>query len=382
MSGEAPNNVPAAGSEPARAAVPPPQADPVAARWVEDEGDDISLLALANVLLKRWKLVVGLPVAAAVAAAVVSLLIPPKFTATATFLPEAEQGNTLPASLAGFASRFGIDAPGGGNSPRFYAEVLESRTVRDQVLLAGFAVPRSEETADSAALLDILAVEGDSESERLEKGRELLDDMVSVKVDRETDLVSISVETRHRTLSAAMSNRFVELLNEFNLETRQSNVQARRQFIEERLSDAEVELRQDEEELQRFLERNREFRGSPQLEFQYERLQRQVTIKQEVLITLRREYEEARIQEVNDTPVITVIDRAVPPQKRSSPKRKLNVILAFVLGGMVAVFGGFGREFVERAREKDEEEFQEFSSRWAAIKAEFRSLIGRAGRFR
>jgi len=94
---------------------------------------------------------------------------------------------------------------------------------------------------------------------------------------------------------------------------------------------------------------------------------------------VRRSYEEARIQEVNDTPVITVIDRAVPPQEKSSPKRKLNVILAFLLGGVLGVFGAFGREFVERARERDEEEYEEFTSRWAAIKAELRGLLRRKG---
>ena len=182
MSGEAANTLPAPGSEPERATAPVR-----GGRWVENEGDEISLFALANVLLKRWKLVVGLPLGAAFGAAVVSLLIPPKFTATATFLPEDEPRESIvPAGLAGFASQFGISVPGGGNSPQFYARVLESRTVRDQVLLVRFAVPRSEEAADSTVLLDILAVEGESESERLEKGRRELDDMVSVRVDDET----------------------------------------------------------------------------------------------------------------------------------------------------------------------------------------------------
>ena len=89
-----------------------------------------------------------------------------------------------------------------------------------------------------------------------------------------------------------------------------------------------------------------------------------------------------RIQAVNDTPLITVIDRAVPPEKRSSPKRKLNVVLAFFLGGMLGVFGAFGREFVERARERDEEEFEEFTSRLAAMKAGLRSLLPGARRAR
>ncbi len=371
---------------PAEPALPRIPVVPGPAAVSEDDVDEISLLELANVVLKRWKLVVGLPLAAAFVAAVISLLIPAKYTATATFVAETEsRGVNLPGGVAGLASQFGVAVPGGGaNSPRFYADVLESRTLRDQVLQAGFADPRSETPDDSAALLDILEIEGENETERLEAGRKELDDALTVRVDNETSIVSLSSETHYPALSADVANLFIELLNRFNLETRQSNAQERRRFAEERVADAERELLEAEEELKRFLERNRQFQGSPELSFQYERLQRRVRIKEEVLTTLRRSYEEARIQEVNDTPLITVIDRAVPPEKRSSPKRKLNVVLAFFLGGMLGVFGAFGREFVERARERDEEEFQEFTSRWAAIKTELRSLLpgGRRARQR
>jgi uncharacterized protein involved in exopolysaccharide biosynthesis len=196
-------------------------------------------------------------------------------------------------------------------------------------------------------------------------------------VDDETYVVTLSVKTHDRFLSADVANQFIEVLNRFNLETRQSNAQERRRFIEERLSLAEDELVSAEDVLKLFLERNRLFRDSPELNFEYERLQRQVTIKQEVFTALRRSYEEARIQEVNDTPVITVIDRAVPPHRKSSPKRRLNVILAFMLGGVFGIVGAFGQEFVERARAQDEADFEEFSSRWGAIKRELVGLVRR-----
>ena len=347
-----------------------------------DEVEEISLLELANVLLKRWKLVVGLPLLAAFVAALISLVMPARFTATATFVPESESSAmSLPSGLTGLAAQFGVAVPGGGaNSPSFYADVLRSRTLKDEVLLARFPDPRGLAAGDSATLLDILAIDGDSQSERLESGRKQLDEMMSVRVDNETNVVSLAIETRDPALSADVANQFIELVNRFNLETRQSNAQECRRFIEERMAEAEGELRDAEAELQRFYERNRRYEDSPELRFQHDRLQRQVTIKQEVFTTLRRSYEEARIQEVNDTPVITVIDQAVPPQERSSPKRKLNVILAFFLGGVLGVFGAFGREFVERARERDREEFEQFSSHWAAIKAELRALISRGQR--
>jgi uncharacterized protein involved in exopolysaccharide biosynthesis len=342
----------------------------------ESDVDEISLLELANVLLKRWKLVAGLPLLCAFVAAVISLVVAPKYTATASFVPEIESsGMSLPGGLAGVAAQFGVSVPVEANSPAFYADVLKSRTLRDEVLVSLFPDPRSEAADDSATLLDILDIEGDSPSERLEAGREKLDGAMSVRVDSETGIVSASVESRYPALSADVANLFIDLLNRFNLETRQSNALERRRFIEERMGEAEGELRGAEDDLQDWLEGNRQYENSPELRFQYERLQRQVTIKQEVFTTLRRSYEEARIQEVNDTPVITVIDRAVPPEQKSSPKRKLNVILAFFLGGVVGVFGAFGREFAERARESDKGEYEEFTTRWAAMKAELRSYI-------
>lgn len=74
----------------------------------QDAEDEISLLELVNVRLRRWRLVVGLPVGAAFLTAVVSLLIPPTYTTSTSFVPEVAQGRRVPASLAGLAGQFGI----------------------------------------------------------------------------------------------------------------------------------------------------------------------------------------------------------------------------------------------------------------------------------
>lgn len=349
-----------------------------------DSEEELSLLELVNVLLKRWKLVVGLPVAAAFIAAVIALILPPKYRAVAVFLPETESGSVgLPSGLAGVAAQFGFNfGSGGADTPRFYADVMESRTLRDQILLARFPDPRGAAEGDSAPLIDILEIEGEELGKRLETGRRRLARIVGVAFNDETSVVSLGVKTRYRALSAAVANRYLELLNRFNLETRQSNARERRVFVEERMEEAQGELVAAEEELKTFLESNVQWRGSPRLEFEHDRLQRQVMIKQEVFTTLRRSYEEARIQEVNDTPVITVIDRAVPPQEKTSPRRRLMVMVSFFLGGVLGVFGAFGREFVERARQREEDEYAELAGHWASIKRELRRLRPRFARRR
>jgi uncharacterized protein involved in exopolysaccharide biosynthesis len=330
------------------------------------------------VLLKHWKTVLGFPLVAAVAAALVSFVMPPKFTATATFVPEDYQELGATGGMVRLASQFGLAVPGAGaHSPEFYADVIQSRMLRDETLLAQFPDPRAEATGDSSTLLQILNVKGDSEGERLENGRKELEKAITVRTDRETTIVSVLVEMRSPALAANVANQIVDFLNKFNLETRQSNARERRQFIEGRLAEAETEMREAEEELKGFLESNRQFRGSPELTFEYERLQRQVAIKQQVYTTLSESYEEARVREVDDARVITLIDRAVTPEKRSSPRRRLNVALALVVGAFVGVFWAFGREFIERARQRDERKYKEFASRWGGVRSEVRSLLRR-----
>jgi uncharacterized protein involved in exopolysaccharide biosynthesis len=306
----------------------------------DESNDEISLLELASVLLKRWRLVIGVPLLAALAGALISFVMPSKYTAMATFVPEVEsEGFSLPSGLAVVMGQLGVSVPGigGTDSPDFYVGVLESRTLRDQILVAQFADPRSDAVGDSAGLLEIFGIGGSNPTRRLEEGREKLAETTLLAADLETGVVSVSVETRYRDLSAAIANLYIDLVNRFN-------------------------------------------QGSPELSFQYERLQRQVAIEQEVFTTLRRSYEEARIQEVNDTPVITVIDHAVAPEERSSPKLVLNVVLAIIVGGVLGVFGAFGREYAERARTSDKQQYDEFTSRWADFKADLRSLVTRSGR--
>lgn len=350
------------------------------APWADDDIPERGFLEVVNMLLKRWKLVVGLPWAAALLATTVSLLTPPHYAAITSFVPESgTEGISLPGGLAGLASQFGIGLSSNPNSPEFYTGILESRTLRDQALQTRLEDPRTEMPNDSSTLLDILKIDGDSETERLESGRKEMVRTVSINVANETGIVHVSVETQYPTLSADVANLLVGLLNQFNLKTRQTEGRERRLFIEGRLSAAGVELDNAEETLGSFLEQNRLFQDSPQLSFDYERLQRQVRIKEQVFTTLRQQYEEARIQEVDDTPLITIIDRAVPPEEKSSSRLRFIIMVSFI-GGILAVFIAFGREYVERAKQRNEQAVGELAHRWATIKGEFRSVLARGGR--
>jgi tyrosine-protein kinase Etk/Wzc len=84
------------------------------------------------------------------------------------------------------------------------------------------------------------------------------------------------------------------------------------------------------------------FKNAPELEMRLTELMREVEIKRSVYQVLSEQYEEAKIQEMRDTPTLHVLDWAEPPLLRSKPKRKVMVgvsgALAFLLSSFVVVY--------------------------------------------
>ena len=66
------------------------------------------------------------------------------------------------------------------------------------------------------------------------------------------------------------------------------------------------------------------------------RLYREVIIQQKILEFLVPLEEQARIDEQKDIPVVLVLDRAVPPEKKDRPKRLVIVLVAAALSLLVA----------------------------------------------
>ena len=119
---------------------------------------------------------------------------------------------------------------------------------------------------------------------------------------------------------------------------RQTRARAERTFAEGRQAEALAELRAAESDLLEFLTTNRDVTGSPALVARRERLQREVTMRQTVYTSLRQSYEQSRLEEVRDTPTITVVEDALLPARPDSRKLLQKLVLASAIG---LLLGGF-----------------------------------------
>lgn len=329
----------------------------------QTEQSDISLYELLTPLVRGWKLIVGTALGCATLAAILLLLQRPVYTAQTNFTPESSSSSGISSSLIGLAGLAGQLGLGGMTaatvSPEFFARLFHSREVLRSTLLTEFPDPQSAD-GTQRPLLDLLEAKGSSPEERLQKGARLLEQATDASIDKPTGIVSLEVELHSAQLAAHVANRMLDLLNQFNLERRQSQSREQARFTGDRLKEAEEELRGAERAQLRFLQANRQYQGSPLLEFQAAQLERVVQLKQEVFLTLTKAHEEARIAEVRDTPVLTVIDSAVAPVKRTGPRRTLGTIVALIVGGALGVLLAYLASARARTRRAPSPDYLEF----------------------
>jgi uncharacterized protein involved in exopolysaccharide biosynthesis len=307
-----------------------------------------SLLEIAGVLLRWRSLTIWLPIALVILTGVVSLLLPREYTATATFLPQRSQSAL--GRLAGLAAQFGVAVPGQdpGQSPEFYADLIVSRE-----LLARMVTDSFDARADGRLipLVELLNAKGRSSAGREQDAVRRLGRRLAVSADPKTSVVTLQVTTRWPGVSAAIAARVLSEVNRFDLNIRQSQASAERLFVEERLKAAKDDLRVAEDRSAAFLVSNREYRNSPILQFQYDRLSRDVAAHQEVVTTLQQNYEQARIDEVRDTPRVTEIEHPVVPARPDSRHLVLRLILAGLVGVVLGWPAAMGAEHVRRVRQ-------------------------------
>ena len=321
-----------------------------------------TVFSLLDDVASHLRLVLALSFGAAVATAVITLIMPVTYASSASFVPESQSQQRLPASLAGLATQLGVNIGGEpSRSPPFYADLLRSREILERVLSAKVQDPSGGR--DSIEVYDLYRITGKTRELKLEDGIKALRSRITVAVDQRTNVVRLDVEARSPLAARDVARLLLQQLSAFNLDTRQNTARNRRQFVEGRVAATEQELRTAEDGLRTFYERNRQWQNSPQLRFEEQRLTRQVAVQQELYLTLRREYETARIEEVNNTPVLTQIDAPEIPGRRIRPKRTLTVLVVTIIAGLFACGLAIAIERHRELIQSDEPEYRRLRDR-------------------
>jgi uncharacterized protein involved in exopolysaccharide biosynthesis len=326
----------------------------------QDPGPDrggITIVDIFSILLRYRVMIVVVAFLVAFKTGMDVIRLPRYYNTDAEFMPQGARGQS---QISGLARQFGITIGGdGGDAPQFYMDLIKSRSILGEVAKKDY-----EMRTDSGVFHgNLIKLFGGGRLKPREQGPFIvgrLENQVDVKASSGTGVITLTVSAVTGDLAAQIASNILIQINTFNLNRRQQQAGAERAFVEKRQAEALLELRDAEGNLQSFLLQNRDFTRSPMLQLEYSRLNRAVEMRQSLYTALSAAYEQAKIEEVRDLPVITVLAPPEVPLIPESRKGVRKVIFALIVGlvlGAMFALAGAGLAASTRGHANDVAEF-------------------------
>lgn len=296
---------------------------------------DVSVQSVAIVLLRRRWLIISLTLLCMIVFGGINYKPETWYSASGSFNPKKSAASTATSTLL---SRFGLGGTSSAADP-YLVELVKSRAVLGRVVQSKFTFSTDTGTV-SGTLAEIYGIRNRPPDVTRNLGIASLGWKVK-SAPEGPYLIKVSVETPYAELSPLVVTRIIQSLNEVNMASRREAAAKDREFIETQLFEAGVRLRAAEDELQHFDEQNRSFMTSSVLAFQRDRLKRQLTMRQDLYTSLAKSLDKARIAEVQEAPVLTIIERPVTPLSADTPEWVAESILGAFFGFFLGILLSF-----------------------------------------
>jgi len=380
----------------------------------QEQEQEVNLLELVTLFLKRKMFIVGGTLAFVVVIEVCCLVMSPVFDTAATLMPPQQSSaasalilGQLGGAAAGMLSSMGATTTTGD----LYVGLVKINPILDPII-------------DRFKLIELY-----DKDTREETRKKILDDILNPVNDTVSGIVSITVSDIDPQRGANIANAFVEELTKVFDRVSNTDGGKRRIFFEkelrkahEALADAEValqgfsentgvikmddqssaviqgiaalkaqiaaqevqlrvmksyatisnpDLKKAEEQLgglqdqlKKLEEKEEKFSANPimptgqipELGTEYIRILREFKFRQDLWDILVKQYEAARLDEAREALVVQVIGQATPSDKKVRPSLGLIGIVAFVMGLFLFTLAGFAQEYVERVGENPKNE--------------------------
>jgi tyrosine-protein kinase Etk/Wzc len=378
-----------------------------------EEEDAISLIDLLVVFAKHKKKILLMPLLVGGIVAGYSLIVPEIFTAQTTLIPSDQKQSSAMAMLNQLGPLAGLaSGSGGGSQTEVLMTMLKSRRIQDKIIakhnlqnVDEKSIPMweaqknlSEVTAVSVGRKDgVITVSVEDESP--EKAAEMANDYIRELESLSQELALTVASQRRVFLEKQMINAFANLQDaEEGLKSSQEKsgliqLDAQGKAIIEGIAQLQAKIAAEEvalgalrlsstdenPEVQRLLaaiqqmgtQLDRMEQGQPsQLAtnsvmlstsnvpaagLEYLRRLRKLKYAETIHQLLAQQYQMAKVDEARDAPLLQVLDAAIAPEKRSSPKRTQMVLMAVVASGFAMCLLAFLLEAKRQAEDDPEQ---------------------------
>ena len=275
--------------------------------------DEIDLFDLIQTLGEEKWLLFGLPFICSCVAAVISLYLPPMYTARATFVVPDKQSSSTSAVLDQLGG-LGLAGSFSKSPTEMYVAFMQSNTVQDEIITELGLMQHYQKISK-------------------EDTRKILLNLVKITTDKKSGLITIEAQDKSADIAAKLANSYLKPF---------------RAFLN-RMSLEEAHLRRDFFAQQIAVIAQRPFRDP--------------FVQSTLMNSMIKQYEAARIDEARESQILFPVDVAKSPERRTSPKRTLLVLIV----GMATFSVTLLMIFIKRALRNAQSNSDSFQ-KWANIK--------------
>lgn len=355
-----------------------------------DEGEeDVSLIDLLLIVVRNQRLILVCAGAFAVLGVLIALFSARDYTSSAKLIREVESEASAQSFGGNLSFLRGMGLNLGGSSagltPDAYPDIVKSREVRLAVVRDTFYFPdlgremsyveyANQDPGLGELLIDYTVRlpwtikdklsgkdtagstphDGLYPTEEEENALIEISKTLGANLDVDSGLMTISVSSSYPTLSAALTQSFVDHLVERVREIRTHKSRRNLEFVEEQFEQAALALNEAEDDLATFEDRNKGIqRASVMVE--QGRLERQVMFKSDLYSSLQAQLTQAQVNLQRSEPIITLLERPVPPMKPAGSSRSVMVIYFMFLGIAAGIGIAFAKAFLARRSAREEE---------------------------
>jgi len=267
----------------------------------------------------------------------------------------AEAGSVFNDNLQGIAETFGLGGMG-GNQTFNIPDIIYSRKLKKSIVLNKWDNQLFQEKVNLIKyweldqikwysikpivikMIPFLASEGDKEKKQLFAGIEQLAKLILVN-ETGSGLIEVSVLMEEPQLAADIANYISDFVKDFVSFEQGKEAKRNLKFIHNQLTSSKEDLENSEQELTQFKEKFSY--TNPSLDEMRGRLARNIESNLQVYITLRQQYELAKIEEARDHLLVTVLDEAEASVLKKKPQRKIIVIGGIITGVLLSTIWAF-----------------------------------------
>ena len=258
----------------------------------------------------------------------------PVYTSTAKILPIGDRSGSF-SDMAGMASQLGLSMPMnfGNEIPwdEMFPEIVKSENLVQSLIKENFS---SDKYGEKQSLFLIIEQEYNLKNKSVKFLEKMVinefNKMIKVSKSRLSPIVTIEIDFFEPQVAADILAKVIEVAGKTQVKIKLKQISQKRQFIEERISEVTKALKNAEIKLKEFKESNRRVERSPSLKLEESRLEREVSLQTTLYMTLKSQFENVKIEEVEEAAMIEVIDGPIVPFKVTRPKKVSSVVFTFI----------------------------------------------------